>query len=83
MDELTMSVSGICRKNGEKLAYVTFSDGKRKAEGVIPDCKLLKQTGFTEEEAGQIELFMKLNLADLKRKAAAISPLRAMMKDDV
>ena len=49
MDELTMSVSGICRKDGEKLAYVTFSDGKRKAEGVIPDCRIIKQTGFTEE----------------------------------
>ena len=80
MEELTMSVSGICRKDGKKLAYVTFSDAERKAEGVIPDCKILSQTGFTEEEAGQLELYMKMNLAELKKQAAAISPLRAMMK---
>ena len=82
MEELTMSVSGICRKDGKKLAYVTFSDAERKAEGVIPDCKILSQTGFTEEEAGQLELYMKMNLTELKKQAAAISPLRAMMKEN-
>ncbi len=81
MDELIMSVSGICRKDGKKLAYVTFTDGKRKAEGSIPDCRIIKQTGFSEEEAGQLELYMKLNLDELKKQAAAISPLRAMMKE--
>ncbi len=81
MDELTMSISGICRKDGKKLAYVTFTDGKRKAEGSIPDCRIIKQTGFSEEEAGQLELYMKLNLDELKKQAAAISPLRAMMKE--
>ena len=81
-DELTMQVSGICRKDGEKFAYVTFSDGKRIAEGVIPDCKIRNQQGFEEDEIGQLELFMKLNLDKLKRKAAAIDPVRAMMKDN-
>ena len=81
MDELTMSVSGICRKDGKKLAYVTFTDGKRKAEGSIPDCRIIKQTGFSKEEAGQLELYMKLNRDELKKQAAAISPLRAMMKE--
>ena len=83
MDELTMSVSGICRKDGKKIAYVTFSDARRKAEGIIPDCKITKQNGFSEEEAGQLELYMKMNLADLKRQAAGINPLRAMMKDNI
>ncbi len=81
MDELTMSVSGICRKDGVKLAYVTFSDDKRKAEGIIPDCKITKQNGFSEEEIGQLELYMKMNLAELKKQAASVSPLRAMLKD--
>ena len=81
MEELTMSVSGICKKDGRKLAYVTFSDAKRKAEGIIPDCRITEQSGFTEEETGQLELYMKMNLAQLKKQAAAISPLRAMMKE--
>ena len=80
-EELTMQVSGICRKDGQKFAFVTFSDGKRRAEGVIPDCKIRSQTGFEEDEICQLELFMKMNLDKLKRKAASIDPVRAMMKD--
>ncbi len=78
-EELTMQVSGICRKDGRKFAFVTFSDGKRTAEGVIPDCKIQNQTGFDESEISQLELFMKMNLDKLKRKAASVDPIRAMM----
>ena len=81
MEELTMSVSGICRKDGKKLAYVTFSDDRRKAEGVIPDCRITCSSGFTEEETAQLELYMKMNLQELKKQSAAITPLRAMMKE--
>ncbi|MCR5324475.1 MAG: hypothetical protein K6E85_14550 [Lachnospiraceae bacterium] len=79
MQELTMQVSGICRKDGQKYAFVTFADGKRTAEGKIPDCKIISQSGFEENEIGQLELFMKINLDKLKRKAASIDPLRAML----
>ncbi len=80
-EELTMQVSGICRKDGKKFAFVTFSDGERSAEGMIPDCRILNQTGFEEDEICRLELFMKMNLDKLKRKAASIDPVRAMMKD--
>ena len=80
--ELNMEVSGICRKDGNKVAYVSFSDAKRHAEGIIPDCRILSQSGFDESEIGQLELFMKMNLANLKRKAALINPVRAMMDSD-
>ena len=82
MDELTMSVSGICQKDGRKIAYVTFADSDRKAEGIIPDCRITRQNGFSKEETGQLELYMKMNLADLKRQAAGINPIRAMLKDN-
>ena len=37
-DELNMSVSPICVKDGNRYAFVTFSAVKRSAEGKIPDC---------------------------------------------
>ena len=37
-EELKMSVSPICQKEGKRIAYVSFTDGKRTAEGKIPDC---------------------------------------------
>lgn len=82
MEELTMTVSGICSKEGKKFAYVTFQDTTRKAEGIIPDCKITDSHGFTEEETGQLELFMKMKLSDLKAQAAAVNPIRAIMSKD-
>ncbi|MCR5686290.1 MAG: hypothetical protein K6G81_12915 [Lachnospiraceae bacterium] len=80
-DELTMQVSGICVRNGKKVAYVTFTGRGLLAEGVIPECRIEKLEGFSEEEKGQLELFMKMNLSDLKKRAAKVDPLRAIMKD--
>lgn len=80
-DELTMTVSPVCTKDGQKLAYVCFSDAARSAEGVIPDCKIIKNSGFTDEEVGQLELFLKMNLGDLKKRAASVSPVKAMLRE--
>lgn len=77
---MTMTISGISEKNGEKLAYVCFEEGKRSAEGIIPDCKINKNNGFTEEEVKMLEEYLIANLADLKKQATQISPFRAMMK---
>ncbi len=79
-DKLDMSVSALCPKNGEKVAYVTFSDGKRLAEGEIPACRILSNNGFTEGEVSKLEEFMKRNLDMIKTMASAINPIKAMMK---
>ena len=49
-DELKMSVSPICVKDGNRYAFVNFADGKRTAEGKIPDCKIISNKGFSDEE---------------------------------
>lgn len=81
MEELTMTVSPVCTKNGEKLAYVSFEDTARRAEGVIPECRIISNTGFTEEEVGQLELYLKMNLGELKKQAASVNAVSAMMKN--
>ena len=77
---MTLTISGITEKDGKKQAHVRFEDGKLMAEGVIPDCKITKNTGFTDEEVAILEEYMKDNLAMLKRKAAEINPLKAILK---
>lgn len=42
-DELKMSVSPVCVKEGQKYAYVSFTDGERNAEGRIPECTIIKR----------------------------------------
>lgn len=77
-DSLQMSVSPICVKDGKKIAYVEFADNSRRAEGVIPDCIIVSNKGFFDEEISQLEQYMKNNLADLKRMAAGLNAFSAL-----
>lgn len=79
---LTMMVSPICMKDGQKVAYVTFSDKRRHAEGEIPKCVITKSEGFGREEIMGLEAYMEEHLDKLKSMAASINPIKAMMKDD-
>ncbi len=79
-DEINMQVSPICYKDGEKKAYVTFSDRSRNAEGEIPKCVILSNDGFSKEEIMQLEDYMEKNLEMLKSMAASVNPLKALMK---
>ena len=81
-NSLNMSVSAICTKDGEKYAFVFFSDGRRTAEGKIPACKIISNKGFSQGEVEQLEEYMQRELAQLKKMAAGIHVLDAFMKDD-
>lgn len=70
--EMKLSVSPVCKKNGETFAFVTFTDGARTAEGKIPDCKIISSDGFDEGEVGMLEMYMKQNLLQLKKMTAGI-----------
>ena len=76
-----MTVSPICyTESGEKYAYVSFSDEVRTAEGKIPDCKIVKNEGFTEEEVKKLEEYMNENLSFLKQMASSLNIMNAFMK---
>lgn len=79
-NEMNLSVSSVCMKDGQKCAYVSFNDGERSADGRIPDCKIISSKGFTEEEVKQLETYMQMELAKLKRMAAEIRLIDAFMK---
>lgn len=81
-NSLKMSVSAICTKEGEKYAFVSFTDGSRTAEGKIPACKIISNKGFSQIEVEQLEAYMQRELAQLKKMAAGIHVLDAFMKDD-
>lgn len=78
--ELNMTVSPICQKEGKKVAYVSFTDGIRTIEGRIPDCKLLHNDGFTEEESEQIVAYMKRELTTLKKMASRVNVMDAFLR---
>lgn len=80
MNELNMILSGITEKDGKKRACVRFEDGKRYAEGYIPDCKINSQAGFSAEEIKMLEDYLTNNLADLKKQAASIDPILSILR---
>ena len=79
-EELKMTVSGIVPKDGRKSVYVVFEDGQRKAEGYVPDCIIIKNEGFEEDEVKVLELYMKQNQDQIREMAKAINPIKALMK---
>ena len=79
-NEFTMSVSPVCQKDGQKYAFVSFTDGERSAEGKIPDCRIITSTGFEEAEIKLLEAYMKRELTKLKKMASEIRLLDAFMK---
>ncbi|MCR5054656.1 MAG: hypothetical protein K6A69_07430 [Lachnospiraceae bacterium] len=79
-ENVNMSVSPICEKDGKKYAYVTFEQDGKKAEGQIPDCKIEKYEGFTEDEVKLLELYMKTELKTLKKTAASVNVFDAFLK---
>lgn len=81
-EEVKMSVSPICVKDGKKYAFVSFTDGKRVAEGKIPDCVITHNAGFMADEVQQLEDYMKRELPQLKRMAAGINVMDNFLRTD-
>lgn len=81
-DELKMSVSPVCMKDGSKYAYVSFTDGTRNAEGKIPECTIIRNDGFSAEEIEQLEDYMRRERTQLKKMAAGINVMNSFLYGD-
>lgn len=79
-NELKMTVSGIVPKDGRQNIYVVFEDGNRRAEGCVPDCVILNQNGFEEDEVKMLQLYMKQQQDTIRELARNINPIKAIMK---
>ncbi len=76
---LTMTYSAIVTgKDQKKIVRVSFergakSGGVERAEAILPDCKVTKQNGFTNEEIFQLEQYLTQSKDDIMQKAKVIS----------
>lgn len=79
---MTMTYSAIVRdKDNKKIVRVSFERmgkaGVEVAEGLLPDCRITRQKGYTQEEISQLEDYLKANSDDIMDKAKVISnPLK-------
>ena len=78
---MNMIISGVSSdEEGKKKAYILFEDGDKSLEATIPECSIVSNKGFSNEEVQKLIEYMQDNLAMLKREAAGINPFKAMMK---
>lgn len=42
--KMNMSISQIFQKDGKPTAFVLFSEGRKSAEGKIPDCTIISRS---------------------------------------
>ena len=81
-DNMTMTYSAIVRdKDNKKIVRVKFerivNAGPETAEGLLPDCKIVSQNGYSDEEVAGLEEYLRGNLEDIMAKAKVISnPLK-------
>jgi hypothetical protein len=78
-DELNMSVSPVITKDGRPCAYVSFSDGTRQAEALIPECRLTCNRGFSPEELSGLKDYLKANKEELMKTAKGLNVMDAFM----
>ncbi len=72
-EELRMTYSGLLLKDGEKMVRVCFERGKSGyAEGIVPRGEIVKSSGFTKEEIGQLTVYIQENATDIINKAKGV-----------
>lgn len=77
-----MIISCVVAKGDRKMVRVSFLRERGQghsmdyAEGILPEGMIEKSQGFSEEEVGKLESYMRANRQDILRRAKEIDPLR-------
>lgn len=80
MSEVEMLISGFFTKDGRKMMRISFMRGKDFAEGLLPDGIIDRSEGFTEEELGKLEKFIRTNSQEIMAQGKEINPIRSWLK---
>lgn len=81
MSEVEMIISGFFTKDGKKMMRISFMRGTDFAEGILPDGIIEKGEGFSLEELGKLEKFIRNNKEEIMAQAKEINPIRSWIKD--
>ncbi len=79
--EITMSVSSMTRTKDNKAVYVLFQDGSKSAEISLPECKLVDNRGFSEEETAQLLDYVQNEKDAIYDLAKTVNPMKAFLGD--
>ena len=85
-ETLTMTYSSLLTKNGRKAICVRFERNNSAdtdyVEAILPECKITKQKGFSEDEITQLQLYLKFNKDEILKSAKQITGFMNWFKDN-
>ena len=79
--KMNMSISQIFQKDGKPTAFVLFSEGRKSAEGKIPDCTIISNDGFSEKEVKALELYLKMQQESILKTAKEVNFMKAFVQN--
>ena len=74
-----MTVSTMTRHGDDKAIYVLFSDGGRSAEFAVPEDRLIKNDGFTDDEIAQLTEYISNEHDSIYAVAKKINPMKSLL----
>ncbi len=81
--EIRMSVSSVTRTGEQKSVYVLFQDGEKSAELLVPDCKVVYNRGFSEEELEQLKAYGQQETETIFALAKNVNPIKAFLNEPI
>ncbi|MDD3206418.1 MAG: hypothetical protein PHS74_11900 [Lachnospiraceae bacterium] len=75
---MNLQVSGVTGKEDKKV-YLNFDDGDKAAEIRLPDCSILSNKGFNQEELKQLKDYAEVNQKELWEQAKLVDPMKAFL----
>ena len=77
--EIKMSVSTMTRNKDNKAVYVLFEDADKKAEFALPEGRLVRNTGFSDDEIDQLIEYIDNEKDSIMDVAKKINPMRSFL----
>lgn len=77
--EIKMSVSPITRNDDKKCVYALFTDGNKSAEFAVPECKVVSNNNFSQDEINQLLDYVRNQQDYIFSLAKEINPLKAFL----
>jgi hypothetical protein len=75
--EIKFTYSAVLNKGEKKIIRVRFERGQAAelnyAEGIIPDCKIEKQQGFSAQEVEQMESYLEAEKENIIQEAKKLN----------
>lgn len=74
-EEMTMTYTSVLTKDNKPMISLLFERKGDKCEAIVPDCKVTKNNGFSDEEVKAIEQYLAANKKMIIENSKGISGL--------